>query len=130
MTEVTEFEPTTHWHRNRRGNRDGSYFEQSVAHIKSFLVGERWASLDRDNPGLREIPEDVTEIQQISSDERLLAGMGMWGSVYGVLEMPSSNGRAISVDMPSDGWYWCGDPTLGPRICLKKRMSILSHFDG
>jgi len=75
------------------------------------------------------IPDEIIETQQISSDE-LLAGVDKWGFVYGVLETPTSQGRAISVKTPSDHWSWCADPKWTPRICLKKRMSILSHFDG
>ena len=131
MTEVTEFEPTTHWHRNRLGNREnGSYFEQSVAHLKSFLVDERWASLGTDDPKIGQMPDEIMENQQSSSNDGLSANIDRWGFVYGVLETPTSRGRAISVEMPLDHWSWCGDPALGPRICLKKRMSILSHFDG
>ena len=131
MTEVTEFESTTHWQRKRlRTQENGRYSEEKMSDVKSFVAHEIWASVRTDSPGILAISDEITETQQISSDEGLLAGVNKWGFVYGVLETPTSKGRAISVETPSDHWSWCGDPKWTQRICLKKRMSILSHFDG
>jgi hypothetical protein len=128
MTEVTEFESTTHWDRNLlRTRQNGSYPEQSVANVESFLARERWASLRTDGPGILPIPE---ETQPISSHDRLSADMEKWGFVYGLQETPNCKGEVVNVETPSDHWSWCGDPASTPRICLKKRMSILSHFGG
>jgi hypothetical protein len=128
MTEVTEFESRTHWDRNRlHTQKNGSYHKQSVANVESFLAHERWASLRTDGPGILPIPE---EAQPISFDNRLLAEMDRWDLVYGLQETPNRKGHVVNVETPSDHWSWCGDPALGLRICLKKRMSILSHFGG
>ena len=128
MTEVTEFESRTHWDRNQlRTRNNGSYSEQSVANVESFLSRERWASLRTDDPGILPILE---ETQPIASNNRLLAAMDNWDLVYGLLETPTRKGHVVNVETPSDHWSWCGDPALTRRICLKKRMSILNHFGG
>jgi hypothetical protein len=78
-------------------------------------------------------PEKIAtshQTQAIFSDNRSLAAMDRWDLVYGLLETPSGNGDVVNVETPLDHWTWCGDPALSPRICLKKRMSILSHFGG
>ena len=126
MTEVTEFESRTHWDPNMLRN-NGSYPEQSVANVESFLAHDRWASLRTDAPGILPTPE---ETQPISSHDKLSADMEKWGFVYGLQETPNRKGVVVDVATPSDHWSWCGDPTLSPRIYLKKRMSILNHFGG
>jgi hypothetical protein len=126
MTEVTEFESRTHWDRNLlRTRNNGSYGQESVANIESFLAHERWASLRTDGPGILPIPE---ETQPIFTHDRLSADMEKWGFVYGLQETPNRKGEVVNVATPSDHWSWCGDPALSPRVCLKKRMSILNHF--
>jgi hypothetical protein len=131
MTEFTEFESTTHWQRKPlRMQENGRYSEEKMSDVKSFVAHEIWASVRTDGPGMLAIPDEIIETQQISSGQGLLAGLDKWGFVYGVLNTPTSKGRAISVKTPSDHWSWCGDPKSTPRISLKKRMSILSHFDG
>ena len=128
MTEVSEFESRTDWDRNRlRIRKNGLYPEQSVANVKSFLPYERWASLRTDGPGILPIPEQT---QSISSSNWLLSAMEKWDLVYGLRETPNRKGDVVNVETPSDHWSWCGDPALNPRICLKKRMSILNYFGG
>jgi hypothetical protein len=128
MTEATEFESRTHWDGNRlRTEKNGSYREQSVANVESFLARQTWPSLLTDGP---EKIATSHQTQAISSDNRSLAAMDRWDLVYGLLETPSGNGDVVNVETPLDHWTWCGDPALSPRICLKKRMSILSHFGG
>lgn len=128
MTEVTEFESRTHWDRNRlRTRNNGSYPEQSVANVECFMPHDSWASLGTDGPKILPIPK---EKQPISSNSRLLSAMDKWDLVYGFRETPNRNGGVVNVETPSDHWSWCGDPALAPRICLKKRMSILNHFGG
>jgi hypothetical protein len=130
MIEVTEFEPKTHWRRNRLWTQDnGSYSEQSVADTKSFVTHETWASLRNDGPGIPPSPNEMRETGQVFPHDGLLAGTDRWGFVYGLSERPISIGNVINVETPLDHWFWCADPALTPRICLKKRMSILSHFD-
>lgn len=126
MTEVTEFESRTPWRRNRLwSQKNGSYPEEGMANVESFLNRETWASLRTDDPGIVPIQD---ETQPISADDGLLAGMDRWDLVYGLL--PIRKGHFIKVETPLDHWTWCGDPALSPRICLKKRISILSHFGG
>jgi hypothetical protein len=131
MIQFTEFEARTDWRRNwLRSEKNGSYSEQTVVDVKSFVAHETWASLCTDGPAILPISDEIVETQQISSDDGLLAGVDRWGFVYGLLDRPTSTGHVINVETPSDHWSWCGDPKWTPRICLKKRMSILSHFDG
>ena len=126
MTEVTEFDSRTHWDGNRlRTRKNGSYPEQSVANVESFLAHHTWPSLRTDDPEVV-----APETQAISSDIGLLAAIDRWELMYGLLETPTRRCHVINVETPLDHWTWCGDPALSPRICLKKRMSILSHFDG
>ncbi|HEU4637464.1 MAG TPA: hypothetical protein VFS84_01325 [Candidatus Binatia bacterium] len=125
MIEVTEFETRTHWRRNRLWTQEnGSYSEDNVSHVRSFLAHETWASSGSDVP-----LNEIWKTQQISPYE-LLGGMDRWGFFYGLPEKPTSKGQVINVETPSDDWSWCGDPAFPPRIRLKKRISILSHFDG
>lgn len=128
MTEVMELESRTHWDGNRlRTQKNGSYREQSVANIESFLAHQTWPSLRTDDPEKIEISD---ETRAISSDNRLMAAMDRWDLVYGLPETPTRKGDVVNVETPLDHWTWCGDPAFSPRICLKKRMSILSHFGG
>jgi hypothetical protein len=130
MIEVTEFETRTHGRRNRLWTQENrSYPEQSVSDVRSFLAHETWASLGSDVPESNSPPDEIGETQQIPPYE-LLGGMDRWGFLYGLPEEPTSKGQVINVETPSDDWSWCGDPALAPRICLKKRISILSHFGG
>jgi hypothetical protein len=126
MTEVFEVESRTRWDRNWT-QKNGSYPKQSVANVESFPAHQTWPSLRTD---YHEKIATSDETQAVSSDNRLLAAMDRWDLVYGLLETPSRNGDVVNVETPLDHWTWCGDPALSPRICLKKRMSILSHFDG
>ncbi len=131
MTEVTEFETRTHWQPNRlRTVEDGLYSEPSVPDVKSLLGQETWASLRRNSLGVLPISDSIIGSQQISHNDGLSAGMDRWDFVYGLLQTPASNDHVTEVEMPLDQWFWCGDPAVTLRICLKKRMSILSHFDG
>jgi hypothetical protein len=131
MTEVTEFKTRTHWHPNRlRTVEDGLYSEPSVPDVKSLLGQETWASLRRNSPGVLPISDSIIGSRQISRNDGLSAGMDRWDFVYGLLQTPASNDHVIEVEMPLDQWFWCGDPAVTLRICLKKRMSILNHFDG
>lgn len=130
MIEVTEFETRTHWRRNRPWTQEnGSYSEENVSHVRSFLAHETWASSGSDVPESNLPLNEIGETQQISPYE-LLGGMDRWGFFYGLPEKPTSKGQVINVETPSDDWSWCGDPAFPPRIRLKKRISILSHFDG
>jgi hypothetical protein len=131
MIEVTEFETRTHRRRDRLWTQEnGSYSEESMSDVRSFLAYETWASLRSDVRESKPPPDEIGEKQQISPDDGLLAGMDRWGCLYGLLDKPTSKGHIINVETPSDDWSWCGDPALMPRICLKKRISILSHFGG
>jgi hypothetical protein len=131
MTQVTEFETRTHWHPNRlRSAVHELYSEPSVPDVKSLLGQETWASLRRNSPVVLPISDSITESREISHNDGFSAGMDRWNFVYGLLETPPSNGTVIDVEMPLDHWFWCGDPAVTLRICLKKRMSILNHFDG
>ena len=128
MTEVTEFESRAPWQWNRpRAQENGSYAEEIVAHVKWH---ETWASFRADDSEMLPFPDETMEIPQILSHDGLSSGLDRWGFVCGLLETPTSKGHVIKVDVPSDHWSWCGDPAFAPRICLKKRLSILSHFDG
>lgn len=130
MIEVTKFETRTHWRRNRLWTQEnGSYSEDNVSHVRSFLAHETWASSGSDVPESNPPLNEIGETQQISPYE-LLGGMDRWGFFYGLPEKPTSKGQVINVETPSDDWSWCGDPAFPPRIRLKKRISILSHFDG
>ena len=131
MIEITEFETGTHWRQNRlRTQENGSHSEQSVSDINFLLAYEAWPSLCGDVPRSDPIPNEIRETEQISPYNELLAAMDTWSFLYGLLEKPTSKGQVINVETPSDDWSWCGDPALAPRICLKKRISILSHFGG
>jgi hypothetical protein len=131
MIEVTEFETGTHWRRNLLWTQEnGSYSEESVSDVRSFLAHETWATLRSDVPESNPSPNEIGEAQQISSYDGLLPGMDRWGFLHGLPEKPTSKGEVIDVETPSDDWSWCGDPASTPRICLKKRISILSHFGG
>jgi hypothetical protein len=131
MIEVTEFELGTHWRRNRLWTQEnGSYSEESVSDVRSFLAHESWATLRSDVPESNPSANEIGEGQQISPYDGLLPGMDRWGFLYGLPEKPTSKGQVINVETPSDDWSWCGDPAFTPRIRLKKRISILSHFAG
>jgi hypothetical protein len=131
MIEVTEFESGTHWRRNRLWTQEnGSYSEESVSDVRSFRAHEKWATLRSDVPESNPSPNEIGEAQQISPYDGLLTGMDRWGFLYGLPEKPTSKGHVINVETPSDDWSWCGDPAFTPRIRLKKRISILSHFGG
>ena len=128
MTEVIEFESRTHWDGNRlQTQKNESYREQSVANVESFLAHQTWPSLRADDPEKIAISD---QRQAISSENRLMAAMDKWDLVYGLRETPIREGDVVNVETPLDYWTWCGDPALSPRICLKKRMSILSRFGG
>ena len=130
MIEVTEFETRTHWRRNRLWTQEnGLYSEENVSHVRSFLAHETSASSGSDVPESNPPLNEIGETQQISPYE-LLGGMDRWGFFYGLQEKPTSKGQVINVETPPDDWSWCGDPAFPPRIRLKKRISILSHFDG
>ena len=130
MIEVTKFETRTHWRRNRLWTQEnGSYSEDNVSHVRSFLAHETSASSGSDVPESNPPLNEIGETQQISPYE-LLGGMDRWGFFYGLPEKPTSKSQVINVETPPDDWSWCGDPTFPPRIRLKKRISILSHFDG
>jgi len=129
MTEVTELKPIIDWRRNgRRPLENGSYSEPTLPDRGSLLGRANRASLRRNTPGILPIPAEIVPSQQISPIGRLLADVDRF--VYGLLDAPANNGPATEVGMPSDDWFWCGDPAMTPRVCLKKRMSILNHFDG
>ena len=130
MTEVTGFETRTHRRLNRLWTEEnGSYAEENVSDVRSFLAHETWVSLGSDVPESNLPLNEIRETQQISPYE-LLGGMDRWGFFYGLQEKPTSKGQVINVETPPDDWSWCGDPAFPPRIRLKKRLSILSHFDG
>jgi hypothetical protein len=131
MVEVTEFESGTHWRRNRLWTQEnGSYSEESVSDVRSFRAHEKWATLRSDVPESNPSANEIGEAQQISPYDGLLPGMDRWGFLYGLPEKPISKGQVVNVETPSDDWSWCGDPAFTPRIRLKKRISILSHFGG
>jgi hypothetical protein len=131
MIGLTGFRTGRDWQRNRlRTQENGSYSEPRVPDLKSLLGTERWALLRRNRSGVLPSLHEIRETQQISPYDGLSAGMDKWGFVYGLLETPTGEGAVIHVETPSDHWSWCGDPGLTPRICLKKRISILSHFGG
>jgi hypothetical protein len=131
MTEVIEFEATTHWRPSFLPTKENeSYSEERDAGVKSIIGQEAWASCRLNRPGIRPVADEIMEPRQISLDETLLAGVDMWGSVYALLETPTNRSHAISVETPLDHWFWCADPAISPRICLKKRMSILTAFAG
>ena len=131
MTEATEFESRADWQWNRvRTQENGSFAEEMLADVKFFVAHETWASLRADDPEMLAFPDETMEIPQIPSPDGLSSGLDRWGFVCGLLETPTSKGHVIKVEMPSDHWSWCGDPAFAPRICLKKRISILSHFGG
>ena len=51
MIEVTEFETRTRWRPNRLWTQEnGSYSEENVSDVRSFLAHETWASLGSDVP--------------------------------------------------------------------------------
>ena len=130
MIEVTEFETTTHWRRNRISTHENRlYSEENVSDVRSFLAHETWASSGSDVPESVSPLNEIGETQQISRSE-LLGGMDRWGFFYGLQEKPISKVQVINVETPSDDWSWCGDPAFTPRIRLKNRISILSHFGG
>jgi hypothetical protein len=127
MTEVAEFQPITDWRPNGlRALENGSYPEPRMP--DDTLRGRAWASLRRSTPAILPIPAEIVPLQQISPIGGLLADVDRF--VYGLLDVPVSNGPAIEIGMPLDDWFWCGDPAMMPRVCLKKRTSILSHFGG
>ena len=126
MIEATEFESGTHWEWNRLRARNGSYPQQSVVNVESFLPHDRWASLRTDGSGILPI---IEETPPISSNNEFLSSMDKWDLVYG-LHAANRRGDVVNVETPADRWSWCGDPAFSPRICLKKRMSILNHFGG
>jgi hypothetical protein len=131
MIEVTEFESGTHRRRNRLWTQENrSFSEESVSDVRSFLAPDMWATLRSDVPESNRSPNEIGEAQQISPYYGLLPGMDRWGFLYGLPEKPTSKCQVINVETPSDDWSWCGDPAFTPRIRLKKRISILSHFDG
>jgi hypothetical protein len=130
MIEVTEFEARTHWRRNRPWPQEnGAYSEENVPDVRSFPAPETWASLGSDVPESNSPLNETGETQQISPYD-LLSGMERWGFLYGLPEKRTSKGQVINVETPSDDWCWCSDPAFTPRIRLKKRISILSHFGG
>jgi hypothetical protein len=131
MVEVTEFESGTHCRRNRLWTQEnGSYSEESVSDVRSFLAHETWATFRSDVPESNPSPNEIGEAQQISPCDGLLPGMDRWGFLYRLPEKPTSKSQVINVETPSDDWSWCGDPAFTPRIRLKKRIAILSHFGG
>lgn len=131
MTEVIEFETTTHWRPTFLPTTENeSYSEERDVGVKSLIGQEAWTSCRLNRPGKRPIADEIMEPRQISPDETLLAGVDMWGSVYGLLKKPTNRRHAITVETPLDRWSWCADPANTPRICLKKRMSILNAFGG
>lgn len=128
MTEVTEFQPITYWRQNGLRPLEGGSYSEPRLPEDSLLARAKWASLRRNTPGIRSNRAEIVQSQQISPISGLLADVDRF--VYGLLEMPANNRPAIDVEIPLDDWFWCGDPAMTPRVCLKKRMSILSHFDG
>jgi hypothetical protein len=129
MTEVAEFQPITH--RRRIGRwpvEGGSYSEPRLPEVDSLLGRARCASSRLNTPNILPIQDEIAQSQPISPVAGLLAEVDRF--VYGLLDAPANSGPAIEVEMPLDDWFWCGDPAMTPRICLKKRISILTRFDG
>ena len=129
MLEATEFETTTHPQRNlfrTKENRRDS--EEKEPGLKPVMRQERWASARLSRAEMLPSLDEIIEPRPTSRDERLLAGMKRWGSVYDPLETPTDKIHVIYVEIPSDNWFCCADPAVAPRVFLKKRMSILNVF--
>ena len=128
MPEATEFEMTTHWQRNlfrsKESRRDS---EEKKSDVKPLMRQEPRAPARVSGAATLPLAE-IIESRPTSRDERLLAGMKRWGSVYDPLEMPTDKIHVIYVEIPSDNWFCCADPAVAPRVFLKKRMSILNVF--
>jgi hypothetical protein len=130
MTHVSELETTTGWQPSLlqiRENRPS--FEQRELNGKRFMDEEAWALPLNPPEGFR-FPHKIIEPPQASREDTSFADMTRWGSVFGLLDTPTTQNHAISIEMPSGDWSWCAHPAATPRICLKKRMSILNVFDG
>jgi len=127
MLEATGFETTTHpqrtLFRTKESRRD---FEESD--VKPLMRQERWASARLSCAETLPFLDEIIEPRPTARDERLLAGMKRWGSVYDPLETPTDKIHVIYVEIPSDNWFCCADPAVAPRVFLKKRMSILNVF--
>ena len=129
MPEATEFITTTHPQRNlfrsKESRRDS---EEKKSEVKPLMGQERWASARVSRAETLPFLDEIIEPRPTSRDERLLAGMKRWGSVYDPLETPMDKIQVIYVERPSDNWVCCADPAVMPRVSLKKRMSILNVF--
>lgn len=131
MTEIIEFETTTDWQRPLlRAKEIGAGSEETESEIQPYLGQEAWTPCRGNRRQTFARADEIMGQRQTSRDDRLLDGMERWGSVYGLRQTPTYNGRAIYVEMPLDHWSWCANPAMTSRICLKKRMSILKVFDG
>ena len=129
MLEATEFKTTTHPQRNlfrtKESRRD---LEQKESDVKPLMRQERWASARLSCAETLPFLDEIIEPRPTARDERLLAGIKRWGSVYDPLETPTDKIHVIYVEIPSDSWFCCAEPTVMSRVSLKKRMSILNVF--
>ena len=130
MTHVSEFETTTDWRRSLLPSKEVEASPgQEESDIQPFFEEEAWAS-SLNHPGRFRFPVEIIESRQVSREDTSFADIARWGSVFGLVNTSTNQNHSIYVEMPLDNWSWCADPAVTPRICLKKRMSILNVFDG
>ena len=129
MPEATELETTTHWQRvlfrSKESRRD---FKEKQSDVKPLMRQVPSASGRLTVPETLPFFDEIIEPRQTPRNERLLAGMKRWGSVYDPTETRTDKIHGTYVETPSDHWFCCADLAVTPRVSLKKRMSILNVF--
>jgi hypothetical protein len=129
MPEATELETTTHWQRTFfRSIESRRDFEEKESDDKPLMRQVPSASDRLTVPGTHPFLDKISEPRQTPRNERLLAGIKRWGSVYDPMETPTDKIHGTYVETPSEDWLFCADPAVMPRVPLKKRMSILNVF--
>jgi len=129
MTEISGFETTADLQRGLFRKTDRASSEGRQSDIRRFADEESWPLCRLDDFETFRFPHGTMESLQTCRDDTLLAGMARWDCLFGLLERHRTKSPSIQVDIPSEDWFWCAQPAITSRICLKKRLSILTVFD-
>src|SRR5687767_15077744 len=116
MPEATELETTTHWQRPFfRSNESRRDFKEKQSDVKP-LMRQVPSSGRVTVPETLPLLDEIIGLRQTPRNERLLAGMKRWGSVYDPTETPTDKIQGPYVETPSDHWFCCADPAVMPRV--------------
>jgi hypothetical protein len=129
MTERGGFEATADLQRGLFQKSDRASAERTRSENRRFTDEEAWRLCRLSDFETFRFPHGTMESLQTCRDDTLVAGMARWDCIFGLLDRHRTKSRSIQVDIPSQDWFWCAQPAMTSRICLKKRLSILSVFD-